>query len=41
VTPGVELFVRGSNLFDAQYQEVAGYHTEGRGLFGGIRLSGR
>jgi len=41
VTPGVELFVRGSNLFNAHYQEVAGYHTEGRGLFGGIRLSRR
>ena len=35
---GVELFARGSNLFDADYQEVAGYHTEGRGLFVGIRL---
>jgi vitamin B12 transporter len=41
VTPGVELFVRGSNLFDADYQEVAGYHTEGRGVFAGIRLAGR
>ena len=41
VTPSFELFVRGSNLFNAHYQEVAGYHTEGRGLFGGIRLSGR
>lgn len=41
VTPGVELFVRGSNLFDANYQEVAGYHTEGRGIFAGIRLAGR
>jgi vitamin B12 transporter len=41
VTPGVELFVRGSNLFDANYQEVAGYDTEGRGVFAGIRLAGR
>jgi outer membrane cobalamin receptor len=41
VRPGVELFVRGSNLFDADYQEVAGYHTEGRGVFAGIRLADR
>jgi outer membrane cobalamin receptor len=34
--PGIELFVRGSNLFDADYQEVAGYHTEGIGGFLGI-----
>ena len=38
----VELFVRGSNLFDSAYEEVAGYKTEGRGLFAGVRLiSGR
>jgi vitamin B12 transporter len=41
VTSGMELFVRGSNLFDASYQEVAGYHTEGIGGFVGIRLAGR
>jgi vitamin B12 transporter len=39
--PGIELFARGSNLFDASYQEVAGYHTEGRGLFAGIKLADR
>lgn len=40
LTPGIELFMRGSNLFNAHYQEVAGYHTEGRGLFAGLRLTG-
>ena len=39
--PGIELFARGSNLFDANYQEVAGYHTEGLGVFAGIRLASR
>jgi vitamin B12 transporter len=38
VRPGIDLFVRGSNLFDADYQEVAGYHTEGFGAFVGISL---
>ena len=41
VKPGIQLFVRGSNLFDAVYQEVAGYHTEGRGIFVGVRLADR
>jgi vitamin B12 transporter len=41
VRPGVELFVRGSNLFGAVYQDLAGYRTEGRGLFVGVRLAGR
>jgi vitamin B12 transporter len=38
VRPGIDLFVRGSNLFDANYQQVAGYHTEGFGGFVGISL---
>jgi vitamin B12 transporter len=41
VTPRVELFVRGSNLFDTQYEDSVGYRTEGRGLFVGIRLADR
>ena len=41
VRPGVELFVRGSNLFDSDYEEVAGYRTEGIGGFVGIRLADR
>jgi vitamin B12 transporter len=38
--PGVELFARGSNLFDARYEDSAGYRTEGRALFVGISLWG-
>jgi vitamin B12 transporter len=38
VSPHVELFVRGSNLLDARYEEVAGYRTEGIGGFVGVRL---
>ena len=37
----IELFVRGSNLLDRRYQDVAGYRTEGRGLHAGIRLGTR
>jgi vitamin B12 transporter len=36
--PGIELYARGSNLFDAHYEDSAGYRTEGRGLFVGISL---
>jgi vitamin B12 transporter len=39
--PGVELFARGSNLFDARYQDVFGYRTEGRAVYAGIRLDRR
>jgi len=41
VKPGVELFARGANLFDAKYQAVAGYRTEPRAGYLGIRLAGR
>lgn len=41
VRPGVELFARGSNLLDQKYEDSAGYRTEGRGVFAGIRLAGR
>jgi len=41
VRPGIELFARGSNLFDQKYQDVFSYRTEGRGLFAGIRLADR
>jgi outer membrane cobalamin receptor len=37
----VELYVRGSNLFDAHYEDSAGYRTEGFGLFAGLRLASR
>jgi vitamin B12 transporter len=38
IRPEAELFVRASNLFDARYQDVFGYRTEGRGLYGGVRI---
>lgn len=41
VRPRIELYVRGSNLFDSIYQNSVGYHTEGRGVFVGIRLADR
>lgn len=38
----VELYARGENLFDEEYQDVFGFHTAGRGLYLGLRLrSGR
>jgi vitamin B12 transporter len=40
VRPGIELYVRGSNLLDQRYQDVFSYRTEGRGLYAGIRLAG-
>lgn len=41
VAPGVQLFARGSNLFNARYEDSVGYRTEGRGLFLGLRLADR
>jgi vitamin B12 transporter len=41
VRPGIEVYARGSNLFDSHYEDSAGYHTEGRGLFLGVRLGDR
>ena len=38
VRPGVEVFARASNLFDARYQDVFGYRTEGRAVFAGVLL---
>jgi vitamin B12 transporter len=38
--PGIELFVRGSNLLNQHYQDVFSYRTEGRAGYAGIRLSG-
>ena len=40
VRSGIELFVRGANLFDAKYQEVAGYRTEPLAGYVGISLRG-
>ena len=41
VRRGIELFARGSNLLDQRYEDSAGYRTEGRGLFVGLRLADR
>ena len=41
VRGGIELFARGSNLLGTDYEESAGYRTEGRGLFLGLRLADR
>ena len=37
----IELFGRAANAFDATYQDVFGYRTEGRSLYVGIRLADR
>ncbi|MBV9527111.1 TonB-dependent receptor, partial [Sphingomonas sp.] len=41
VSRTVELFVRTANAFDAHYEDVIGYRTQGRSLHAGIRLAGR
>ena len=38
LTDQVELFGRLANAFDAAYQDVVGYRTEGRSAYAGIRL---
>lgn len=38
VTEGVEVFARGENLFDEEYQDVVGYATPGMAVYGGVRL---
>ncbi len=37
-TPGVDLTVRGENIFGVNWTQVAGYPGRGRTLFGGARL---
>ena len=41
VRSNVELYARGSNLLDAHYEDLVGYHTEGFGVFAGVRLKSR
>ncbi|MEN3971504.1 TonB-dependent receptor [Sphingomicrobium sp. XHP0235] len=36
LTDNLDLSVRGSNLFDSDYQDVIGYRTAGRKLFAGV-----
>lgn len=40
LSPRLELFARSSNLFNARYQDVFGYRTEGRAVYAGFRLTG-
>ena len=39
VDEGIEIYVRGENLLDEDYQDVFGFNTPGRGLYFGLRLS--
>jgi vitamin B12 transporter len=39
ITERLQVFTRGENLLDEQYQEVFGYGTPGLGVFAGLRLS--
>jgi vitamin B12 transporter len=39
--PGVELFARTTNALNQRYQDVFGYRTEKRAIYGGLRLSSR
>jgi vitamin B12 transporter len=39
VSDRARLFARASNLLDAEYEQVYGYRTPGRALFGGMRVS--
>lgn len=41
VNARIEMFARAANAFDARYQDVFGYRTEGRSLYAGIRLADR
>lgn len=38
LTDVVEIYVRGANLADERYQDAVGYATEGRTVFGGVRV---
>jgi vitamin B12 transporter len=39
ITKNLQLFGRVDNLFDRQYEEVAGYGTPGIGAYGGVKVS--
>lgn len=39
ITKNLQLFGRVNNLFDRQYEEVAGYGTPGIGAYGGVKVS--
>ena len=35
----IEIYARGENLFDADYQDVVGYNTAGRTVYAGLRVA--
>lgn len=37
--PRLELYARTENAFDADYQDVVGYHTPGRTIYAGLRVA--
>lgn len=39
VRPGVEIYARGENLLDREYEEVLGYGAPGRAVYGGLRAT--
>jgi vitamin B12 transporter len=39
VTKNLQLFGRIDNLFDREYEEVAGYGAPGIGAYGGVKVS--
>lgn len=39
IAPGLEAFARAENAFDADYQDVVGYDTQGRTLHAGVRVA--
>ena len=38
VSGQISVYARVDNLFDADYQTVAGYGTPGRAAYGGVRV---
>jgi vitamin B12 transporter len=39
ILPQLELFTRAENAFNADYQDVVGYHTPGRTIYAGLRVA--
>jgi len=37
-TDAIKLFVRASNLLDTDYEQVYGYNTPGRAIYGGVEV---
>ena len=39
IVPALELYARAENAFDADYQDVVGYHIPGRTIYAGLRVA--